>query len=868
MPTIQQLPAATPITAQDELPLSQSGVTRAVTVGALLAATQPAIAVPTGSLLGRNSAGAGGPEPVTLGTGLALATGTLASDGLDHLSFAVQPALTTTDEVILNSAGTPRRMTLTQLRGLFAAGLNVSIDNNGTIAASGAGPAGPQGPAGPGVLLGNGAPAATPGADGAVFVDAGTGNLYQHAGGAWGLVGSLAGPAGANGAPGAPGAAGPAGPVGPAGPGGPAGPMGVSGLPGASGAQGPAGRAGLSFLTGSGVPAATLGVDGDTFLNAASGDLYVRASGAWSRSANIVGAAGPAGPAGSSVTITGLPAVTALAAGDLVGVSQGGADRAIPYADFLDGQTIDQAQSAAASGDTDTLLVGQGGSTLLRQSFAGVWTWMMGKLPGYRRPVVELTADTTLDVTTHNGRILVCSLPLKLIANPPAMGSGFVCDAINASTGAVTLSGITTPSGATTLGVGQATRIYAATYSGGTLVYAPLGGSGGTVSAAAGQVTGVSVTGTTSTSATLSWTVPGGAVPSGYTVQYRLTGTSAWSQIPASGTTVTVSGLSASSRYDFEVFAVTAAGAGAASAIVQGVTAAAPTAPPAQVTGLAVGSPTQSALTLTWAAAGGAAGYTVQYRQTGSTVWTRAAAGLTATSYTVTGLTVATQYDFEVAATNTAGSGAYSAVVSGTTAAGLPGQVTGLAASAVTATGLTLTWTAPAGTVTGYTVKYGPHGGTLSGGATSASTTATLSGLTAATSYDLEVIAANASGSGPASAVLTVTTAQAAQPVMLTPAAFWPQPGGPFTAGSGSIGINATVTPPGGFTFVQFGFSASNTAAPVAWTSAPLVTGSIYGAFVPTPAAAGSYYIWGEALDASGNVVGQIISQTAAVVVQ
>ena len=81
MPTIPQLPAAGPITAADELPLSQDGVTRGATVGELLAGTQPAIITATGTLLGRTSVGSGGPEQVAVGTGLAVAGGTLAATG-------------------------------------------------------------------------------------------------------------------------------------------------------------------------------------------------------------------------------------------------------------------------------------------------------------------------------------------------------------------------------------------------------------------------------------------------------------------------------------------------------------------------------------------------------------------------------------------------------------------------------------------------------------------------------------------------------------------------------------------------------------------------------------------------------------------
>ena len=135
MPTIQQLPVAVQPSASDELPVSQGGVTRAVTVGDLLAATQAAITTASNTLLGRVSLGPGGPEPVPMGTGLAISGGALSATGADHAGFVQRAALTLSDEVVLNSSGTPSRMALPVLRGLFAAGANVSINASGMISA-------------------------------------------------------------------------------------------------------------------------------------------------------------------------------------------------------------------------------------------------------------------------------------------------------------------------------------------------------------------------------------------------------------------------------------------------------------------------------------------------------------------------------------------------------------------------------------------------------------------------------------------------------------------------------------------------------------------------------------------------------------
>ena len=424
MPTIPQLPAVIAVTAADEIPLSQNGTTYSVTVGTLLTGFQPTIVSSTGSLLGRISVGPGGPEPVAVGTGLTLNGGTIAASGADHAAFAQESSLVATDQVVLNSAGSPKLLSLSLLRGLFEAGSNISIDAAGTISATGGG-----------------------------------------------------------------------------------------------------------------------------------------------------------GDGGSATPIAALVPVSSIGAGDLVAISQGGTDHAITYANLLDGLTIDLAQPASPGTDTDTLWVAQGSSTMLRQSFAAVWAWLAGKLPSYHLPVVELTTDTTLDGTVHNGRVLVCSRPIALTPAPVNMGSGFACDVINASDGAVTFgAGITTSSGAPTLASGQAATLRAATYSAGTIVFASMPGSGGGVPLTApGQVTGLSATGATTSSVTLTWlAAPSGGTGATYTIQSRLNGTTTWNMSATGVATVTavVSGLLPSTPYDFQVTCVNAAGSGPTSAVLTASTVA------------------------------------------------------------------------------------------------------------------------------------------------------------------------------------------------------------------------------------------------------------------------------------------------------
>ncbi len=255
-------------------------------------------------------------------------------------------------------------------------------------------------------------------------------------------------------------------------------------------------------------------------------------------------------------------------------------DHTISYANFLDGLTIDLAQPALAAANTDTLWVAQGSSTMLRQTFSAVWSWIMSQLPSYKLPVVEITGNITLDGTVHNGRILVCSQPVTLSPAALNMGSGFYCDVLNLSAGSVTFgAGITTSSGSLSLPSGQAAAVRCVSYSGGSVVFASLAGSGssGTTPAVPGQVIGLTAGSSTTSSIALNWMAPssGGAVSS-YTSQYRVTGTTTWSTsaVGIATTAMSATGLVAGTAYDFQVYAVNGSGAGLPSAVANASTTA------------------------------------------------------------------------------------------------------------------------------------------------------------------------------------------------------------------------------------------------------------------------------------------------------
>ena len=144
MPTIKQLPVASSVSATDVIPVSQGGTTRSLTVGGLLSSTQPALLLASGKLLGRGSATAGGPEALSVGSGLAVSAGLVSATGDDHTRLPVASTLGGSDEVVVNSGGAAKRVPAAALRGLFSAGAGVTIDATGsiaTVAGTGAGPA-------------------------------------------------------------------------------------------------------------------------------------------------------------------------------------------------------------------------------------------------------------------------------------------------------------------------------------------------------------------------------------------------------------------------------------------------------------------------------------------------------------------------------------------------------------------------------------------------------------------------------------------------------------------------------------------------------------------------------------------------------
>ena len=284
--------------------------------------------------------------------------------------------------------------------------------------------------------------------------------------------------------------------------------------------------------------------------------------------------------------------------------------------------------------------------------------------------------------------------------------------------------------------------------------------------------TGLSVTAGNGSAAVL-WAAPadGGSAITGYTVTAVNTATAATVSTSTGGTTTsaTLLPLTNSQTYSVSVTATNAVGTGPASQTQQ-VTPISPptTVPDAPAIGAAAGGDSQASVTWAPPANDGGApigGYTVTAvdpatQAVAATV--TAAAG--ATSATVGGLTNGAAYALQVAATNSVGVSAPSAlsnIVTPATVAGAPviGTATGGDSSAA------VTWTAPAGhggtTVTGYTVTaVDPASGAIAGSVTAlaTATSATVTGLVNGRSYALKVTATNRVGVSAPSALSNIVT--------------------------------------------------------------------------------------------------------------
>ena len=277
-----------------------------------------------------------------------------------------------------------------------------------------------------------------------------------------------------------------------------------------------------------------------------------------------------------------------------------------------------------------------------------------------------------------------------------------------------------------------------------------------------GPVSSVTTSSVRATSAVLSWTVAtaNGSLVTDYDLQYRATGTTAWTTVTdgiSSVTSATVGGLSPIRGYQFRVRAQSPHGFGPWSSITSVSTL---SGIPSAVTTPSARGASPTAVSLTWAAPADNGSeiidYVIEYKRSNAPTWSSFGDGVSRSpAATVSGLTPGATFNFRVSAKTSLGAGGFSSPVTVTTLTGTPNRIASLTI-APTSTTFNVTWPAPTtngAAITDYLIDY-----RLSTSskwvrfADPVSTTAgvTVSGLTPGATYYVRVTPISSYGSGAA----------------------------------------------------------------------------------------------------------------------
>lgn len=178
---------------------------------------------------------------------------------------------------------------------------------------------------------------------------------------------------------------------------------------------------------------------------------------------------------------------------------------------------------------------------------------------------------------------------------------------------------------------------------------------------------------------------------------------------------------------------------------------------------------------------------------------------------------------------------------------------------AITTSSIAITWTAAAidGThdaATSYTVQYRVTsvGGSWTQVTGITGTTTTITGLSPATQYDFQVAAVNGAGASSITATANGTTYTTSLTLNYI------SPSGPYAPGYGP-GVNVTATPTPASLREAFGSSA--TVPPTTgWINASNYSGNLWGGYPQEIATAGNSYLWIEALNSGGAVIGLLVT--------
>lgn len=404
-----------------------------------------------------------------------------------------------------------------------------------------------------------------------------------------------------------------------------------------------------------------------------------------------------------------------------------------------------------------------------------------------------------------------------------------------------------------------------------------------TLIAAPNTPAGASVAQGTGSNLIVSWTVPladsAHGAASGFNLRYSPSGAGTWTTVAGITSPYTLPSLTPGQAYDIQVESSNAAGTSAWSTIT---TIAPAIVAPNTPTGLALVQGLSTDLLVTWIASandsmhGPATSYNLRSSPSGAGTWTVVTA--VTSPYDLTGLTAGAAIDVQVQAANAAGTSAWSAtstlttaVPSGPFAPNAPAITSVAPLSDGTVTKLAIVWTTPAtdgthGPASGYNLRYSVSGAGSWTTVAGVSSPYTLTGLTGATAYDIEVEATNTAASpSPWSGITTGKTWGATiAPGNWTAAAA--QAHGAAVAPNGGVQV-VVLAAPTAVTGAAFGWSPSASTIPSTGLIAGGADGTTngWGQYLNAPATAGTYYLWMLAQGAGGANIGALVSSAITV---
>ncbi len=176
-----------------------------------------------------------------------------------------------------------------------------------------------------------------------------------------------------------------------------------------------------------------------------------------------------------------------------------------------------------------------------------------------------------------------------------------------------------------------------------------------TLSAACGVPSLVTAMAASTSTITVTWVAS--PVATGYSIQYKKASSSSWTTVTSSTAIKNISSLSTATTYQVKVAMLCPSGTSAYSSAVS-VTTFSSTSTCIVPTGLFVSDVATTSVTLNWIPTSGAVSYTIQYRKVGTSSWQ-----VKTTSFankSITGLSLNTNYEFNVRTECSSGRSAYS----------------------------------------------------------------------------------------------------------------------------------------------------------------------------------------------------------------